>query len=64
VFAGSITLVTDQNEFGEWQDITEKEGIEQAIMRENEKKYKQSFHTPFYQFPLASDFGSKRTTPA
>ena len=43
-------------------DITEKTAMEQAIMLNNEAKYKQSHHTPFFQFPLLGDFGCKGLT--
>jgi hypothetical protein len=54
---GSMTMVTVQTPTGELQDIVEKAQIEQAIMQENAKKYKQSFHTPFLRPPLVTDFG-------
>jgi hypothetical protein len=45
-------------------DLTNKEDIERAIISNNEDKYKQSFHTPFLQPPLVSEFGFKGLTPA
>jgi hypothetical protein len=40
-------------------DPTDKYDIEQAILHNNEEKYKQSFHTPFFCFPLSTLFGFK-----
>jgi hypothetical protein len=61
---GSTTMVSVFNDRGHRIDLTNKEDIEQAIMKSNETKYRQSSHTPFFQFPLASDFGFKGLTPA
>jgi hypothetical protein len=38
--------------------------VEQEIMENNEKKYKQSNHTTFFHFPLVGDFGFKGITAA
>jgi len=43
-------------------DITDQEGIEQAILKSNEEKFRKSSHTPFYQPPLKDDFGFKGLT--
>lgn len=44
------------------EDITGKLAMEQAIMMNNEEKYKQLNHMPFFQFPLLRDFGFKELT--
>ncbi len=54
---GSTTMVTIQLPSGEMQDIIDKHSIEDAIMKENQSKYQQSFHTPFLRPPLITDFG-------
>jgi hypothetical protein len=59
VNTGSTTMVTVHDEAGNRFDLTSKEDIEQAIMKSNEEKYRQSSHTPFYQFPLVNEFGFK-----
>ncbi len=64
VNSGSTTMVTVQDEAGNRFDLTSKEHIEQAIMKNNEEKYRQSSHTPFYQFPLVNEFGFKGLTSA
>ena len=56
-----VTITDDQ---GNSLDLTNKEDIERAIISNNEDKYKQSFHTPFLQPPLANDFGFKGLTPS
>jgi Reverse transcriptase (RNA-dependent DNA polymerase) len=61
---GSTTMVSIDNGQGGYIDITGKQEMEQAIMENNEKKYKQSHHTPFFQFPLVGDFGFKGLTMA
>ncbi len=57
-------MVTIQNEAGQCFDLTSKEDIEQAIMKTKEEKYRQSSHIPFFQFPLASEFGFKGLSSA
>jgi hypothetical protein len=64
VSTGSTTLVTVQDANGISVDLTNKEDIERAIISNNEDKCKQSFHTPFLQPPLVSEFGFKGLTPA
>ncbi len=61
---GSTTMVSVPDGPSSWIDITGKEAIEQAILNNNEAKYKQAFHTPFYQPPLVHDFGFKGLTPS
>jgi hypothetical protein len=61
---GSITTITIEDGKGSYIDIVGKEQVEKAIMANNEQKYKQSHHTPFFQFPLAGEFGFKGLTPA
>jgi hypothetical protein len=56
-----VTITDDQ---GNSLDLTNKEDIERAIISNNEDKYKQSFHAPFLQPPLANDFGFKGLTPS
>jgi len=38
--------------------------MERAMMMNKEDKLRQSYHTPFYQRPLTSEFGYKGTTQA
>lgn len=57
-------MVTIQDESGKWVDITNKEDIECAIMKNNKEKYEQSFHLPFLQPPLVEEFGFKGLTTA
>jgi hypothetical protein len=61
---GSTTMVSVHNDLGQCIDLTNKEDIEQAIMKSNDTKYRQSSQTPFFQFPLASEFEFKGLTPA
>ncbi len=61
---GSTMMVSVQSADGSSQDITSKFEMEQAIMMNNQEKYKQSFHTPFMQPSLRSDFGFKGLTTA
>lgn len=62
--SGSTTMVMVQLESGESIDLASKKDIELAIMKNNEEKYQQSFHTPFLQFPLRGEFGFKGLTEA
>jgi hypothetical protein len=61
---GSTTMVTIQTAEGVRKDLTEKRDIEEAIMKNNQDKYRQSFHTPFLRSPLREDFGFKGLTTA
>jgi len=60
----STTMVTVEIASGELQDISDKKEMERAIMRNNEEKFRQSMHTPFFQPPLSSSFGYKGVTQA
>ncbi len=60
--SGSTTIVSIQQEDGSYKDLTGKLEIEQAIMDNNMEKYQQSFHTPFMQDPLRTDFSFKGLT--
>jgi hypothetical protein len=64
IHSGSTTMVTTQDQEGRIVDLTKKEDIELAIMKCNEAKFRQSVHTPFFQFPLAAEFGFKGLTSA
>jgi hypothetical protein len=44
--------------------LQEKKEREEAIMENNAAKFRQSFHTPFFQEPLIKDFGFNGTTQA
>jgi hypothetical protein len=57
-------MVSIEDGNGSFIDIVGKEQVEKATMDNNERKFKQSHHTPFFQFPLAGDFGFKGFTPA
>jgi hypothetical protein len=59
IHSGSTTMVTTQDQDGRTIDLTKKEDIKLAIMKNNEAKFRQSSHTPFFQFPLAAEFGFK-----
>jgi hypothetical protein len=61
---GSTTLVSVKDNNRAITGLTNKIDIEQAIIQNNEDKYKQSFHTPLFNFPLVSLFGFKGLTPA
>jgi hypothetical protein len=62
--SGSTTMVTIQPKEGIKKDLMEKMEIEEAIMKNNQAKYQQSFHTPFMRSPLKDDFGFKGLTAA
>jgi hypothetical protein len=53
-----------KTESGELQDLMDKTEMERAMMMNKEDKLRQSYHTPFYQRPLTSEFGYKGTTQA
>jgi hypothetical protein len=57
-------MVTIQDDSGNRLDLTSKDAIEHAIMKNNEEKFRQSSHTLFFQFPLATEFGFKGITSA
>ncbi len=56
------TMVSVENPSGGITDIPEKKAMEKAIMDNNEKKFKQSLHRPFYKEPLSTMFGFKGIT--
>jgi len=60
--SGSTTMVSTTDSEGNKVDITDQEGIEKAILKCNEAKFRQSTHTPFYKNPLKDDFGFKGLT--
>jgi hypothetical protein len=62
--SGSTTMVTVTNAEGEKIDITDRAGLEVAILKNNQDKFTQSVHTPFYNFPLQQEFGFQGTTSA
>lgn len=55
-------MVTVLDEAGNRFDRNSKEAIEQAIMKNNEEKYRQSSHTPIFRFLLVIEFGFKGLT--
>lgn len=59
---GSTTIVTIQDDKGNWVDLTNKLAIEEAIVLNNKAKFQQSFHTTFMQPPLCRIFGFKALT--
>jgi len=61
---GSTTMVSIPDGPDQWRDITEKKAIEHAILANNQEKFSQSFHTPFYQPPLTREFGFLSLTPS
>ena len=50
------SMVTATNEEGIIEEITDREGLEEAIIDENRTKFIQSGDTPFYLEPLRSEF--------
>jgi hypothetical protein len=62
IHSGGTTLVTIQNESGEWVDLTDKREIEAAILKNNTAKFQQSFHMPFMRPPISTEFGFKGLT--
>ena len=50
--SGSVTSVVAPNEEGEWVEVVGKEGIEKALLEENERWFNQAKATPFLQQPL------------
>ena len=48
-----------QRNVGNSIDITSKDDMEKAIMKNNLAKFQQSHHNPFYSFPLAHELGFK-----
>jgi hypothetical protein len=60
----STIIVTETLEDGTVIDITDKRGMEKAIIHSNKKKFKQSFSTPFYNHPYNKIFGYLGLTKA
>jgi hypothetical protein len=54
---GGVTFVTELQPNGIYKPLRNKVEIEEAFMRTNEIKYRQSYDTPFLQEPLLSSFG-------
>jgi hypothetical protein len=53
----STTIVTVKAPDGTLTEITDKREMEKAIIDSNKKKFRQSFHTPFYKYPYNKLFG-------
>ena len=54
---GSLTAVIAPNSQGEWVEYNDKQGMEQAMVDENSRRFSQASNTPFVQEPLASKVG-------
>jgi hypothetical protein len=50
-------MVQVKNDAGQWQDVTEKSAMEQAIMDSTQQNYKAFFGAPFMTTPLNANFG-------
>jgi len=61
---GSTSRVSIPISPNTWRDITDKKGIEAAIMDSNRRKFSQSAHTPFYHQNMVREFGYQGWTPA
>jgi hypothetical protein len=61
---GSTTMVTVTNEDGTTTDIFDKNLMEKAIISSNQRKFRQSFGTPFYNAPYNRLFGYQGLTPS
>ena len=61
--SGSVTSVVAPNSSGEWEEVTTKEGIEKALLEENERRFNQARDTPFLVPPLADLVGPLGTGP-
>jgi hypothetical protein len=57
ISAGSTSMVQVKNDAGQWQDVTEKSAMEQAIMDSTQQNYKAFFGAPFMTTPLNANFG-------
>jgi hypothetical protein len=55
-------MVTTVDANGNRLDITNTQDMERAILQNNNEKFHQSSHTPFYSSPLKEEFGFKRLT--
>jgi hypothetical protein len=60
----STTTVTAKDSDGSIIEITNKREMEKRIIISNKKKFRQSFRTPFYNFPYNKLFGYKGLTPS
>jgi hypothetical protein len=56
--------VTAKDSDGSIIEITNKREMEKRIIISNKKKFRQSFRTPFYNFPYNKLFGYKGLTPS
>ena len=54
---GGVTFVTELQPNGTYKPLREKIEIEQAFMKANEAKYRQSYDTDFLTEPMLSEFG-------
>jgi hypothetical protein len=59
---GRTTLVTVEQPGGGTRDFVKQADIEREILRNNEEKFQQSHHRPFYKHPLKDHFGFKGLT--
>ena len=57
VLGGGVTKISLLNHHGQWEEITDKEKIEQGCAIENASKYRQTESTPCMQGQLATDLG-------
>jgi hypothetical protein len=57
-------MVTTTDQEGNMIEITNQQDMEEAILSNNQKKFLQSTHTPFYLPPMKDDFGFKGLTTA
>jgi len=62
--SGGTTMVIVTDADGNQIDITDRAGLESAILRNNQEKFTQSVNTPFYSFPLKHEFGFQGVTAA
>jgi hypothetical protein len=50
-------LIEIQNENRDWIEVTNKNGIEEALLQELWKRFNQASATPFQSEPLLSELG-------
>ena len=55
--SGSVTFVQTDGPDGMLVDVTDKESIENLLLRSNENKFRQCENTPMMTAPLLSEFG-------
>jgi len=60
--SGSTTMVTLQMDDGTTVDLTSKDEVEKAIIKNNTEKFQQAQNNPFYKFPLSYELSYKGTT--